>query len=188
MLAALLAACGPLTESSERAIAQDELDRAFQSTSSTTPPAIFSPASSSSTTTTTTTIATEALSLFFVQGDRLRPVTRRRTPPNGVNEIIEQLRQQPVDAGYTTLVEATWVVSAQPGDPPRVDLTPAVPQGPPQQAALLVGQIVMSLTQLPGIADVAFFVDGEPWFPPLPDGSEATRNPRRSDYAALVAT
>lgn len=144
VLALMASACGLATDSSPRALPS---------------------------TSTTTSIPTDPGSapavIYFLQGEKLVPVTRElpgRTP----EAVIESLLLSPTDADGEDLASAipsaTHLISAEfDGDVVDVNLSEDFGSvvGPARQQAL--GQIVLSLTSLTDVTDVTFRLEGEPF-------------------------
>lgn len=56
----------------------------------------------------------------------------------------------------------------------------------PGDQVLALGQIVLTLTGLPGVGRVRFEIDGESVATPLPDGTSTEDSVSREDYRSLA--
>lgn len=125
-----------------------------------------------------TTDGVESSSLYVVRDDRVLPFTR---------ELADQLPRTVLDALVTTRAEDVPVAGASTAVPAgttvlgtrleggtlTVDLSRRFGRvvGPARQAA--VAQIVLTLTELPGVERVRFEVAGDPVTVPTPDQGDA---------------
>ncbi len=107
-----------------------------------------------------------------------------------VGRLLALLERGPASdgAGATTrsaISDSGAVISArQRGDTVVVELDELA--GPDQ--VLAIGQVVMTLTSLPGVRSVRFVRDGETVEVPLPDGTLVRRPLTSQDYASLLAS
>ena len=67
-----------------------------------------------------------------------------------------------------------------------IDITIVPPAPSARRLPLAVGQIVLSLTSIPGVASVWLMSDGTPIEAPLPDGALTARPLTAQDFTALV--
>ncbi len=184
-----LAACGPITDEQYRTIPDSDVQKAFQplATTTTTPPLTARPVTT--TTTSTTAAATPVVVVFFVNKlGQLQPTFRPQPSPYGLNEILVLLRQGPTPQ-ETDLIPSRMdqVVSISGGDPPSVELAQTFGFLDIAQQQRVVGQLIMSMARLSGVADLHFVSQGEPYQLVGLNGEVLERDPRQIDYAALLA-
>ena len=208
MLAAgalVLAACGLPNDSAYTTIQPDDLpagisDTTTTSTTTTTvPPATTTTAPEA--TTTTTTIPTQAVTLYYVLNGRLQPVVRPFTLPVLSQTVLDRLEEGPLPRdqppGLRSAVPpnslGAVIVSAGVAS---VDLAPAFVQPstgteqlpvPNVDQPLAFGEIVLTLTSLPGIGQVRFTVGGQPQGALAADGSLVEGPVSADNYASLRA-
>jgi spore germination protein GerM len=203
--ALVLAACGLPNDGTYTAIRPDDLpaglaDTTTTSTTTTTlPPATTTTAPEA--TTTTTTIPTQAVSVFYVVNGRLQPVVRHLPLPVSIQTVADNL-----DTGPLPQEQAAGVRSALPpnslgtvtatGGVATVDLAQSVVTPTPSTEQLPVpnvdqplafGQIVLTLTSLPGIGQVRFTVGSQPQGALAADGSLIDGPVSADNYASLRA-
>ncbi|MEO5983338.1 MAG: GerMN domain-containing protein [Pedococcus sp.] len=136
-----------------------------------------------------------ASKVWWVRGDALVPVA---APPEGSSTlvtsrgVIDQLAGGPTEAdrgrGLSTALgpDVQLSVAAVSLGRATVDIG-AGDQGPSAgQLPLAVGQVVLTLTSIPGIDEVSFTAAGEPVEAPLPGGVLTGRPLTARDYAHLV--
>ncbi len=188
-----LAACGIDAEASDRAV--DPADVPFAllvppTTASTTTTTVPEPAPS---TTSTTAPVVWALNVFFVRSDRLVPVRRSFPRQPDLTLAIEQLGAGPlieIDplGTRTALGDPPLVRSATAtGGVATVELEPAFRFLPGSEQVLALGQLVFTLTEVPGVGRIAFRIGGADIAVPLPDGQLLPGSVSRDDFAALLA-
>jgi spore germination protein GerM len=148
---------------------------------------------------TTTTIPTDTIPLYFVLNNRLLPVARALPSPVRADAAVGALQQGPLEndqpAGLRSAVPAgtigTVTVS---GGVATVDLAPSFvqPTTGTEQAPvanvdqpLAFGEIVLTLTSLPGVGQVQFTVGGQPQDALVADGSLVSGRVSADNYAAL---
>ncbi|MET0326142.1 MAG: GerMN domain-containing protein [Ilumatobacteraceae bacterium] len=177
------------------------LDETSTSTTTTTPttvPTTVTPTSSvedTSGTTTTTTVATEQVDLYFVDGTQLAPVpvnlVRGPSPSRVVAALLAGPQGGPAGVGLrsklpedlvNTVVESGtgFVTVDMVGDAfQRID---------PLDQRVAIGQLVLTLTERPGVGQVRFTLDGVGLRVPRLDGlqSEPGEAVSRQDYMALL--
>jgi spore germination protein GerM len=201
--ALVLAACGLPNDGTYGAIQSDDLpvglaDTTTTSTTTTTlPPATTTTAPEA----TTTTIPTQAVPVYYVVNGRLQPVVRQLPLPVATQTVADNL-----DAGPLPQEQAAGVRSALPpnslgtvtvtGGVATVDLAPSVvtPTASTEQLPvpnvdqpLAFGQIVLTLTSLPGIGQVRFTVGSQPQGALAADGSLIDGPVSADNYASLRA-
>lgn len=162
LAAVVLAACGVPVDSSITAISDSDvpfelLESAPTTTSTTTTVPDGRP--------TTTTAAPERVHLFLVRNDRIERRERIVALQLGMKDRLGLLAQSPtaaeVEAGFRTAVPPdffTDVVTR--GGVAEVALTRELLALPPTEQVLAFAQITYTATDLPGIGQVRFTVDG----------------------------
>jgi spore germination protein GerM len=204
--ALLLAACGLPNDGAYTAIQPDDLPAGIADTTTTTstttttlPPATTTTAPQA--TTTTTTIPTQAVSLFFVLNGRLQPVVRPFPIPVLAQTVLDRLEEGPLPQdqppGLRSAVPQNSVGTVTvSGGVASVDLAPAFVQPstateqlpiPNVDQPLAFGEIVLTLTSLPGIGQVRFTVGGAPQGALAADGSLVDGPVSADNYASLRA-
>lgn len=76
---------------------------------------------------------------------------------------------------------------ARDGDRVTVELGPAFAEVAGSDQVLALGQIVITLTSVPGVGSVSLRQAGKPLEVPLPDGTLVRRPLVRDDYSSLIA-
>lgn len=198
LVSAAAAGCGVTTDPKARAIAREDVRFNLADTTTTTttvPPATTVAPTTTTTTaapTTTATIPTEPVLLYFVRNGRLTTEVRS-LPLDGAARVrpeltLQQLTVGPADAGSQTLVltDVLGPFDLQAGTA-RVELGPTYFALPPEQQVLALGQVVLTLTERPGIGRVLFRLPGN-----LPadiwkgDTSVTSAEVSADDYQVLV--
>ncbi|MDO9176000.1 MAG: GerMN domain-containing protein, partial [Actinomycetota bacterium] len=67
-----------------------------------------------------------------------------------------------------------------------VDLAPEFSDVAPGDQVLALGQVVFTLTDLPGVGRVRFQISGDPVAVPLPDGTSTDDSVSRDDFSSLT--
>jgi spore germination protein GerM len=180
--AAVLAACGVPADNEARRLAAEEVP--FQLTATTQP-------GSSTTVTTAPVVAGSAVLLYFVTETGLRalPVPVSPIPDElGVMELLAV--GPPDDSGLRSVVQPGEVLSVvrDPEEDGRVvvDVGPTLVDLPASEQVLAIGQIVLTLTDRPGVRSVAFTSEGEAISVPRADGSIIEDAVRRADLIDLI--
>jgi spore germination protein GerM len=201
--ALLLAACGLPNDDKYTAIQPDALpfgiaDTTTTSTTTTTiPPATTTTAPEA----TTTTIPMETVSLYFVLNGRLQPVTRSFPVPVTPQAVVNALEDGPLEQdqppGLRSAVPANSIGTVTvSGGVATVDISPAFVQPttgtdqvpvPSVDQPLAFGEIVLTLTSLPGIGQVRFTVASQPQGALAADGSLVDGPVSADNYAGLRA-
>ncbi|MGH8998711.1 MAG: GerMN domain-containing protein [Acidimicrobiia bacterium] len=181
-LAVTLSGCGiPAEESATLADPEDvpfELASPAAETTSTTAPAEN----------------TERKQVYLVQGGRLAEVTRRVPAPVTPDGLLAELLAGPTEVEAargigTTLLGEDVVVVRTVGISrgiATVDLGPAFDDIPAGNRTLALGQIVWTLTELPGVGRVAFTREGTPTAVPRGDNSVTTDSVSKEDYNVVA--
>ena len=212
VLMLVLAGCGYEGSSDVRRLPSDELFGLDQTTTTsttttTTTTAPPPPAASVETTvvtsvtpvtvamTTTTALTTETVRLFMLDDEQLTSVTQNISSPVRVRRVLEALEAGPIagpaTVGLTTAVPDGIVNTAfARSGVAEVDLVGEVYDlVPPDEQLPAVAQIVLTLTQRPGIGQVSFTLDGEPLRVRLGNGQttdEAGQPVSADDYAVML--
>jgi len=138
---------------------------------------------------------TDRAELCFIADDRLVTIVRELPAPLSIQRTLEALSEfarTGLPVGIRSAISSTDIVAADNAlaarGIARVDLKTEFAQNSPADKILAVAQIVCTLTDLPGVGQVRFTVDGQPADIPRADGS-LTREPvSRFDYRALLPT
>jgi spore germination protein GerM len=128
--------------------------------------------------------------------DRLTPIeagTTTSDTADAVAEVLPRLAQGPSEperlTGLSTALGPDVTLAVNQIVDGRADIDVAI--GPPaptaQRLPLAVGQVVLSLTSIPGVDSVLLTSDGTPIEAPLPDGVLTARPLTAADFTSLVA-
>jgi spore germination protein GerM len=199
VIAVVSTSCGVSGDDQLQTLDQEALlgldETTTTSTSTTTIPSSVPTEESTAMSTTTIAIAAESVVLYFVDGNRLQPVTIElagtATPSRVIQALMTTRPSGAMGIGLRTLLppglineldapgtgEVTVDLAAEPFN--RIDSTD-------QRAA--IGQIVMTLVNRPGIGQVRFTLDGAPIRVPRRDGvsSDLGDLVYFNDYASLL--
>jgi len=203
--ALVLAACGLPNDGAYTAIQPDDLPAGISDTTTTSTTTTTVPLATTTTapqaTTTTTTIPSQAVSLFYVLNGRLQPVVRPFPLPVTPQTVMDRLEEGPLPQdqppGLRSAVPANSLgaVTVSAGVA-TVDLAAAFVQPstgteqlpvPNVDQPLAFGEIVLTLTSLPGIGQVRFTVGGQPQGALAADGSLVEGPVSADNYANLRA-
>ncbi len=199
VLAAALGACGVTHDDAARPIDPiAALAEPTTTTSTTAPPVTTAatPATTIAPTTAPTAVPTENVALYYLAGDRLRAEYRfvPVVSPDArldLSRTLDQLAAGPQFAGGLTNVFTRNMVDDVRSDRGRAEVwlgAPFLALDPPGQLAV-VSQIVLTLTERPGIGRVVFRTATEAEVAvPRPDGTAGAGEVTADDYAALRAT
>jgi hypothetical protein len=172
-LAALMVACGIPANGDVSRIPENNLgalDDTIPTTTTTTPPTTIEPTTTTIPEITSTTIATEDVTLYFISGGILRPLTLPLAKDASANEVLTALQAGPpsVGTGLRTAVptgdQALLKVTEDQSGVATVDL----PENfydriNLEDQPLAIGQIVLTLTDnVRRIGQVLFTQDGLP--------------------------
>ena len=172
------------------------LDEATSSTTTTSPPAGSDAPTSTTTPGSTTTVATETIRLYFVEGSQLVAYDAEVPEDAELRRRLDLLEEGPppqlADAGWRTALPPDLITGTalwgSDGVTVRLDddLFNSVEDS---DQRLMVGQIVLTLTDQPGIDRVDFTLDGEPLAVFLRNNtlSEPGEAVREGDYEVLLA-
>lgn len=176
--AAVTASCG-VPEAGTTRIDRSELPEALRPTTS-------------STSTTAVPGGPGAVAVYWISGERLVPEIIAFEAVPDVDRVVTLLERGPGGAarpeGARSVFSKADVIldATRDGDRVVVDLAPDFSEVTGSDQALAVGQIVATLTSVPGVAQVVFRQDGETVEVPVPDGSLASGPLTREDYASLL--
>jgi spore germination protein GerM len=196
-----VASCGLPNDHSYSAIRADDIPFGIADTTTSTTTTIPPATTTTTTPQVTTTIATTPVKLYFVSNGKLQPVTRALPNPAGPEAALAALQQGPLEndqpAGLRSAVPAGTIgMVTVGGGVATVDLAPSFvqPTTAGNQATvatvdqpLAFGEIVLTLTSLPGIGQVKFAVGGQPQDALVADGSLVAGPVSADSYAALRA-
>jgi spore germination protein GerM len=203
--ALLLAACGLPNDEAYTAIQPGDLPAGIADTTTTSTTTTTLPPATTTTvpeaTTTTTTIPSQAVSLYFVQNGHLVSVLRNMPLPVTPQMVIDRLEAGPLPAeqasGIRSALPATSLGNVNvTGGVATVDLAanfvqPAASTDqlpvPNVDQPLAFGEIVLTLTSMPGIGQVRFTVVGQPQGALAADGSLVDGPVSADNYAGLRA-
>jgi spore germination protein GerM len=189
LLVLALGACALPVDDHARAIAPEKLPDALAATTS-APSSTAGEAAGPSTTRSETSV----YRLWFISGDALQGVTREMPRGATPDQLIDRLVAGPsgdeVDrSGLRSAIPTGTITSTElRGGVALVDLGPSFVAIPTGDQILAVGQLVLTLTGLPGVGQVGFEVDGAPVQVPRADGSQADGPVARDDYLPLTQT
>lgn len=136
------------------------------------------------------------IKVWLVRDDALVPVVTPAAGPDVLGtaaDAAKRLASGPSDneraQGFSTALgpDVKLSVTAVEGGRAIVDIGPGEQSPSAGQLPLAVGQVVLTLTSIPGIADVALTTAGGPIEAPLPGGVLTERPLTARDYAYLVA-
>jgi spore germination protein GerM len=188
LLGVTCAACALPVDDHARALGTEQLPPALVATSipSTTAPITTGDAAS------TTRPEKSTYRLWFIGGAQLQPVTRRLASGSTSQEVLAQLLAGPSSEelgaqGLRSAIPEGAIISTDVrGGVALVDLDPSFVAIPTGDQILAVGQLVLTLTGLPGVGQVRFAVDGATVQVPRADGSQAEGAVARDDYLPLT--
>ena len=144
---------------------------------------------------TTTTVATELVDLYFVDGTRLAPVpvdlVRGPSPSRVVAALLAGPQGGPAGVGLRSKLPddlVNTVVESGTGFVTVDMVGRAFQRIDPIDQRAAIGQLVLTLTERPGVGQVRFTLDGVPLRVPRLDGlqSEPGEAVSRQDYASLL--
>jgi spore germination protein GerM len=204
--ALLVAACGLPNDDSYTAIQPDDLpfgisDTTTTSTTTTTLPPATTTTTAPEATTTTTTIPSQPVTLYYVLNGRLQPVVRSFPLPVQPQAVLDKLEAGPLEQDLPVGVRSAvppnslGAVTVM-GGVATVDLAPSFVQPttgteqlpvPNVDQPLAFGEIVLTLTNLPGIGQVRFTAGGQPQGALAADGSLVDGPVSADNYASLRA-
>lgn len=183
VLVVSLAACGGLrAEDNDHPLADDEVpyDLLAAPTSTTTEPPPP-----------TTTTLPWRTNLWYVTGTRIVPAPRQLREQPEVAQVLRLLLRGPADADLPLVRSALDIGDATVGSPPvggtlTISLTPDFGTRSPSEQVLALGQLVFTVTEVPGVGRVVFRIGTADLVVPLPSGQLAEGSVSRDDYAVLA--
>ncbi len=203
LLPVITASCGLGGDGELQTINQQDLlgldETTTSTTTTTTPPTSIPPIVAPTVAGTSTTVAAEPVELYFVDGDRLQPVTLSMagtaTPSRVIQALLTYRLGGEAGIGLRTLLPRDLVnpngVDAPGTGEVTVDLaTEPFSRIDTADQRMAIGQIVMTLVRRPGVGQVHFTLDGAPLRVPRRDGlqSEAGEGVYLLDYESLLDT
>lgn len=140
---------------------------------------------------TTTTTLPWRTNLWYIGGDRLVPAPRQLRDQPEVDQVLRLLLRGPSAEDQSLVRSALDPGDAQVEGPPTdgqltIDLGSDFGRRSPSEQVLGLGQLVFTVTEVPGVGRVVFRIDGTGLAVPLPNGQLAQRPVSRDDYAVLV--
>ncbi len=141
----------------------------------------------------TTIVATEPVTLYFIAGSQLVPVSQLLARPVTIAQTMKVLEQGPVGAGVGLRTALSLGLESRPSNAMRgvvkVDLDPAFfAKMDLRDQRLAIGQIVLTLTEQRGVGAVMFTQNGQPIEVFLDNGATSTvgQNLAHDDYVSLL--
>ena len=139
----------------------------------------------------TTTTLPWRTNLWYIGGDRLVPAPRQLRDQPAVEQVLRLLLRGPFEEGASLVRSALDPGDAIVDGPPSggqltVDLAADFGRRSPSEQVLGLGQLVFTVTEVPGVGRVLFRIAGAELAVPLPNGQLAQRAVSRDDYAVLV--
>lgn len=140
---------------------------------------------------TTTSTLPWRTNLWYIGGDRLVPAPRQLRDQPEVEQVLRLLLRGPSEEDLSLVRSALDLGDALVEGPPTdgqltIDLASDFGRRSPSEQVLGLGQLVFTVTEVPGVGRVVFRIDGTPLAVPLPNGQLAQRPVSRDDYAVLV--
>jgi spore germination protein GerM len=191
--AVLVAACGlPADDRFEPISAEN--DR-FDLAQTTTPTTSLAPTTTVDAAT-TSTIASEPVRLYFITGRQLTSVVQALPAEPALGQVMAALLDGPPSGGLGTGLRTTLPVGADINVTSSAGIaTVDLPEGifdslEPSDQRLVFGQIVLTLTDRPGVGPVVFTLDGQKMRVFRGDASltEQGESVSRDDYLGLLST
>ena len=141
----------------------------------------------------TTIVATEPVTLYFIAGSQLVPVSQLLARPVTIAQTMKVLEQRPVGGGVGLRTALPSGLESRPSNAMRgvvkVDLDPAFfAKMDLRDQRLAIGQIVLTLTEQRGVGAVTFTQNGQPIEVFLDNGATSTvgQNLAHDDYVSLL--
>ncbi|MHB1139434.1 MAG: GerMN domain-containing protein, partial [Microthrixaceae bacterium] len=180
--ACLVVACG-VPRDDVRTITSDELPAALRAPTTTAPSSPVAPPLSE----------LADVAVFWISDKQLVPEAITFETAPDVERVITLLERGPDNTGRSSEVRSAVSQSGVIREVTRdealvtVELTDAFSDAAGSDQVLALGQIVATLTSVPGVTEVEFLRGGEALEVPVPDGSLVRRPVFRSDYASLLS-
>ncbi len=145
---------------------------------------------------TTSTIATELVQLYFITGRQLTSITTPLPAEPALGQVMAALLEGPPEGGLGTGLRTTLPVGADifvssSAGIATVDLPSGIFDSlEPSDQRLVFGQIVLTLTDRPGVGPVVFTLDGQQMRVFRGDASltEQGESVSRDDYVVLLSS
>jgi hypothetical protein len=133
----------------------------------------------------------ETVTLYFAQDTRFVAVSRTLNAPLTLDAVVDALTRgpRPEDGAAITrsvIGEGDVEQVTSRGGVATVQLGAKFPELPPAEQRLGIAQLVLTLTERPGIGQVGFAVNGQPADVPRADGSLDQGPLSRDDYRTLL--
>jgi len=177
-LALLVAGCGIPVENSARPVADDDIPSSLPNERSPSTQPVGDPSPSS-------------VEVFFVREARLVAVRREVLVPPSVEGVIAAVagglaEAEQVEGKRTALTGDVRLAGTVTVGVPLIDLTESFAQIELEEQILALGQLVFTLTAVPGVTGVSFALFGRPVEVPTGDGTLKGGPLRRDDFAAVA--
>jgi spore germination protein GerM len=200
---AAVTGCGVTNDPQAKEIPANQLPfgLAETTTSSTTLPPTTTPtlpATVALTVPPSTTVATYVQTLYFVADGHVRAVDRTIAQRPTLDTAIGLLAAGPTTAdGLATADGVVLTTRVAPGlvlGAARIGGTAIVTVGAgyaaldPISQLVVTAQLVLTVTDLPGVGRVSYLLDGNPQPMWLPDGSQTDQSVAQDDYRSLLAS
>lgn len=198
LLVALATACGAPSSGGFTVIEDNNIPDVLTETTTTMPATTTTTIELASTTApteqpSTTIVATEPVTLYFIAGSQLVPVSQLLARPVTIAQTMKVLEQGPVGAGVGLRTALSLGLESRPSNAMRgvvkVDLDPAFfAKMDLRDQRLAIGQIVLTLTEQRGVGAVMFTQNGQPIEVFLDNGATSTvgQNLAHDDYVSLL--
>ena len=140
---------------------------------------------------TTTSTLPWRTNLWYIGGDRLVPAPRQLRDQPAVEQVLRLLLRGPSEEDLSLVRSALDPGDALVEGPPTdgqltIDLAADFGRRSPSEQVLGLGQLVFTVTEVPGVGRVLFRIGGSELAVPLPNGQLAQRPVSRDVYAVLV--
>lgn len=135
----------------------------------------------------------QAVPIYLVEEGSITSVTRDLPPPRDAASVLESLLEGTTEpeerTGLRTSIPAeTMLLGVEmDGRTAHIDLSRDFAAVGGDEEVLAVAQIVLTVTDVDGVDDVLFYLEGIPTDVPLPNGALADRPLGRAEYTSLVS-
>jgi hypothetical protein len=134
---------------------------------------------------------TEGVTLYFPAGPHFVAVNRTLGAPLTLNAVVDALTKGPrpedlAASARSVIGEGDVERVTSRGGVAIVQLGAKFPELPPSEQSLGVAQLVLTLTDRPGIGQVSFMLNGQPADVPRANGTLDRGPLSHDDYAALL--
>ncbi len=136
----------------------------------------------------------QRVAVWFVRDGHLVPVSHLVTAPIGPSPVIAELLLGPTDIEQNQSLRSAipdpdvFVEVSLLGGVATVAISARFAEIPANDQVLAIGQVVLTLTGLPGVGRVSFAIDGTIVAVPLPSGNATDQSVSRDDYTDLIDT